>query len=239
MQNVNNKKFPILKILIVQAVVAALILGILLFIKKSSPAEYEKLSKQYVDIVGNDFSDSKTKETWSKIKAFFVDDNNKLSTKNKGAGGKDEDANGNVYPDNCSASKYIISSDIAEVAKGRISSPFGYRINPVTEKLSFHTGVDIANREGTAVKSAYYGLVESVGEDDVYGNYIYINHGNGIKTFYAHLSKVSVSAGDVVSSGKVIGKMGSTGWSTGPHLHFSIIIDDIYYNPSFVLDNET
>lgn len=235
MQNVKNNKFPILKVLIIQAVAVALILGVLLLVKKVSPAEYKALSKQYVDIAGNNMESKKTKQAWNKIKAFFVDENNNISSSDKGSGGKDEDAEGNTYPDNCSASKYIISSDICRPAEGEISSPFGFRINPVSEKLSFHTGVDIANKEGTAVKSAYYGLVEETGSDDVYGNYIYINHGNEIKTFYAHLKSINVSVGDVVSGGAVIGKMGSTGWSTGPHLHFSIIIDDIYYNPAFVL----
>ncbi len=235
MQNVKKTKFPIIKVLIIQAVAVALILGVLLLVKKVSPSEYNKLSKQYVDIAGNDMDSKKTRQVWKKIKAFFVDENNNISESDKGSGGKDEAADSNSYPDNCSASKYIISADICRPAAGEISSPFGYRINPVSEKLSFHTGVDIANKEGTAVKAAYYGLVESTGSDDVYGNYIYINHGNGIKTFYAHLKSVSVNVGDVVSGGSRIAKMGSTGWSTGPHLHFSILIDDIYYNPAFVL----
>lgn len=235
MQNVKNNKFPIIKVLVVQALAVALILGVLLLVKKISPAEYKGISKQYVDIVGSDIQNKKTKQVWNKIKAFFVDENNNITSSDKGSGGKDEDAEGNTYPDNCSASKYIISSDICIPAAGEISSPFGFRINPVSEKLSFHTGVDIANKEGTAVKSAYYGLVESTGSDDVYGNYIYINHGNGIKTFYAHLKKICVNVGDVVGGGTLIGKMGSTGWSTGPHLHFGILIDDVYYNPAYVL----
>lgn len=235
MQIDKKNKFPIIKVLVIQAIAVIIILGVLALVKKVSPIEYNKLSKQYVDIAGNDLDSKKTKQVWNKIKAFFVDENNNISDSDKGSGGKDEDANGNVYPDNCSASKYIISGDICRPASGEISSPFGFRINPVSEKLSFHTGVDIANKEGTAVKSAYYGLVERTGSDDVYGNYIYINHGNSIKTFYAHLKSVNVTVGDVVSGGALIGRMGSTGWSTGPHLHFSIIIDNIYYNPAFIL----
>lgn len=233
MQNVNKSKLPILKVLFVQALVVLTAVGILFAVKKLSPKEYKAAAEKYIDVAGNEQSEQSAKKAWSKIKAFFVDENNNVSEKN--AGGKDEDVNGNKYPDNCSASKYIISEDICPPVDGSISSPFGYRINPVSDKLSFHTGLDIAADAGDSVKAAYYGVVEQAAEDDVYGKYIKINHGNGIETFYAHCSKLCVKVGDVVNQGEKIALVGSTGWSTGPHLHFSIIIDNVYYNPSFVL----
>ncbi|MBQ6381924.1 MAG: M23 family metallopeptidase [Clostridia bacterium] len=234
MQSVNKSRFSLLKVLIVQAVVVSILLAVLYAVKRVSPQDYDMIAKQYVDVAENEQEKEKMKNAWSKIKAFFVDDNEAPAAEN--AGGKDEDAAGNRYPDNCTAAKYVISEDICRPASGKISSPFGYRINPVSGKLSFHTGIDIAAKSGDKVQAAYYGIIESVGEDDVYGKYIKINHGNGIKTFYAHCSKLHVKVGDKVDGGETIARVGSTGWSTGPHLHFSIIINDIYCNPAFVID---
>ena len=233
MQNDKQKKFPILKILIVQAVVVAALIGLVFGIKKLSPKDYEAIEIKYVDVMENESTAQPVKKAIGKLKALFVDDKGKPVEEN--VGGKDEDVNGNKYPDNCSASKYIISEDICVPAKGKISSKFGYRINPVSDKLSFHTGIDIAADFGSPVKAAYYGMIEAAGEDDVYGKFIKINHGNGIETFYAHCSKLCVKVGDIVNAGDKIALVGSTGWSTGPHLHFSIIIDGIYCNPAFVI----
>ncbi len=234
MQNVKKSKFSILKLLLVQAVVVGVLVAVLFAVKKVSPTDYDTIAKRYVDVAENEAESKQSiQKAWSKIKAFFVDENNKKTTEN--AGGKDEDANGNRYPDNCTASKYVISDNICRPAQGKISSPFGYRINPISDKLSFHTGIDIAAKSGDKVCAAYYGLIEETGEDDVFGKYVKINHGNGIETFYAHCSKIAVKTGDMVNGGDTIARVGSTGWSTGPHLHFSIIIDGIYCNPAFVI----
>ncbi|MBR2591006.1 MAG: M23 family metallopeptidase [Clostridia bacterium] len=234
MQNDKKRKFSILKLLVVQAVVVGIIFAVLFAVKKVSPEEYNSVAKHYVDVAENEGGSlSSAKEAWSKIKAFFVDEKSDTQTEN--IGGKDEDANGNRYPDNCTAAKYVISDNICRPAQGKITSPFGYRINPVSWKLSFHTGIDIGAKSGDAVKAAYYGMVESTGEDDVFGRFVKINHGNGIETFYAHCSKILVNTGDMVDSGDVIALVGSTGWSTGPHLHFSIIIDGLYCNPAYVI----
>lgn len=94
-----------------------------------------------------------------------------------------------------------------------------------------HTAVDIANKVGTPIYAADTGVIESIGWGTGYGNNIVINHGGGKKTRYAHLSKFYVKRGQEVDKGQVIGAMGSTGWSTGPHLHFEVIINNRKYNP--------
>lgn len=105
----------------------------------------------------------------------------------------------------------------------------GYRI---TQYYSWrHHGVDIANKAGTAIYAADAGTVESAGWVSGYGNTIVINHGGGKKTRYGHLSKFYVQKGQKVDKGDSIGAMGSTGWSTGPHLHFEVIINGVKYNP--------
>ena len=105
----------------------------------------------------------------------------------------------------------------------------GYRI---TQYYSWrHHALDIANKIGTPLYAADAGVIEVIGWGRGYGNQIVINHGGGKKTRYGHLSKFYTQKGQSVNKGEVIGAMGSTGWSTGPHLHFEIIIDGIKYNP--------
>lgn len=102
----------------------------------------------------------------------------------------------------------------------------------ITQYYSWrHHGLDIANKTGTAIYAADAGTVEYVGWGRGYGNQIVIDHGGGKKTRYAHLSKFFVKKGDKVSKGQNIAAMGSTGWSTGPHLHFEVIINGRKYNP--------
>lgn len=107
-------------------------------------------------------------------------------------------------------------------ARGPITSPFGWRIHPIFGAREFHTGIDIAAQIGTPVVSAYPGIVRFVGWQGGYGRLIIIDHGNGLKTAYSHLSAVAVSPGDRVEQGQQIGRIGSTGWSTGPHLLFEV-----------------
>jgi LysM repeat protein len=105
----------------------------------------------------------------------------------------------------------------------------GYRI---TQYFSWrHFAIDIANHVGTPLYAADAGVIESAGWGRGYGNNIVINHGGGKKTRYAHLSAFNVSKGDVVEKGEQVGLMGSTGWSTGPHIHFEVIINGVKYNP--------
>jgi len=105
----------------------------------------------------------------------------------------------------------------------------GYRI---TQYFSWrHFGIDVANKIGTPLYAADAGVVEVAGWGNGYGNQILINHGGGKKTRYAHLSKFSVKKGDHVNKGQVVGLMGSTGWSTGSHIHFEVIINGVKYNP--------
>ncbi len=96
----------------------------------------------------------------------------------------------------------------------------------------YHSGVDIANKTGTAVTAADSGRVESVIYQNYgYGYHVIVNHGNGYKTLYGHLSKIGVSEGQNVSRGEVLGDMGSTGRSTGPHLHFEVLQNGARINP--------
>lgn len=103
------------------------------------------------------------------------------------------------------------------------TSPFGMRVHPISGTWHMHTGIDLANRTGTPIRAAGSGRVVHV-ENQIsnFGKMIIIDHGNGYRTLYAHLDTFGVSWGEYVSTGEQIGTMGSTGRSTGPHLHFSV-----------------
>ncbi|MHB8994456.1 MAG: M23 family metallopeptidase [Armatimonadota bacterium] len=107
---------------------------------------------------------------------------------------------------------------------GRITSPFGWRIHPITRTRRFHDGVDLACTGGTPIKAADKGRVVHAGWYGVYGNSVIIDHGSGMSTLYAHARSGSlrVRAGEIVQRGQAIAGVGSTGWSTGNHLHFSV-----------------
>ncbi|MBN1625507.1 MAG: M23 family metallopeptidase, partial [Deltaproteobacteria bacterium] len=115
--------------------------------------------------------------------------------------------------------------------EGWISSRFGYRVSPFTNKKEFHDGLDIASRIGTDIISPADGVVASVGNSDGIGTYITINHGYGFKTIYGHLSKSLVKQGQAVKRGQNIALMGNTGRSTGAHLHYEVHVNGVAVNP--------
>ena len=113
----------------------------------------------------------------------------------------------------------------------RFGSPFGNRIDPFNGHLNFHPGVDLVAPTGTAIFASAGGRVVQAGPHGGYGNAIDIQHSSGVITRYGHTSKIFVKAGDLVMPGEKIAEVGSTGRSTGPHLHFEVIIDGTQVNP--------
>jgi murein DD-endopeptidase MepM/ murein hydrolase activator NlpD len=115
---------------------------------------------------------------------------------------------------------------------GKINNEFGYRRNPFNGRgYEFHAGMDIDGNRGDLVASPANGTVTIAGWEGGYGNLIEIDHGNGIKTRYGHLSGIGVQVGDTVKRGQLIGLIGSTGRSTGPHLHYEVRLNDKPINP--------
>ena len=105
---------------------------------------------------------------------------------------------------------------------GRISEGYGYRIHPIYNEKQFHHGVDIANKEGSVIYAAADGRIVDKGYHEDYGYYLLIDHGYGYKTFYGHFRKRFVDIGQEVTKYQIIGEMGSTGTSTGSHLHYEV-----------------
>jgi murein DD-endopeptidase MepM/ murein hydrolase activator NlpD len=106
--------------------------------------------------------------------------------------------------------------------RGAMTSRFGYRVHPLFGRRHFHAGVDFAAPRGTPVRAAYAGRVIITGWYGGYGKVVVLDHGDGISTLYGHLSVVLVGSGQRVAAGTVIGRVGSTGYSTGPHLHYEV-----------------
>ncbi len=116
----------------------------------------------------------------------------------------------------------------------RVTSGFKMRFHPILQKWIAHQGVDYAAPTGTPVRSVGEGVVEFAGVQNGYGNVIYIGHRDNKSTVYAHLSRIDVKRGQSVGQSEVIGAVGSTGWATGPHLHFELRINGVYHDPSTI-----
>lgn len=141
-------------------------------------------------------------------------------------------------PDTVSYDYLVLDFDHVMPTKGTMTSGFGYRIHPITGKRSFHYGVDIGAPLNSDIVSFANGTVEFIGYNSVYGNYLFIRHANGILTFYGHCSSISAVEGQLVNAGDVVAKIGTTGWSTGPHLHFEVRSGDTILDPTNYLNFE-
>lgn len=113
----------------------------------------------------------------------------------------------------------------------RVTSPFGYRVHPVLKTRRLHNGIDIGASHGSSIIAAGSGTVIGAAYNSSMGNYVMISHGNGITTVYMHCSSLLVRSGQKVTRGQQIARVGSTGLSTGPHLHFSVMKNGSYVNP--------
>ncbi len=115
--------------------------------------------------------------------------------------------------------------------KSHISSRYGYRAAPIEGAATFHSGIDIPAETGTEAKAALSGVVVAASYDQASGNFVKISHGNGVYTSYCHASELVVKVGDHVKKGQTVVLVGSTGISTGPHLHFGVYVDGAYRDP--------
>ena len=118
------------------------------------------------------------------------------------------------------------------LSKKIVTSGFGYRVSPITGKWKFHAGIDLAAPEGTEVYACKQGKVKTAAYSDIYGNYIVLSHNNSTTSLYAHLSQILVQKNESVATGQKIGLTGTTGASTGPHLHFEVRENGTPMDPS-------
>lgn len=138
-------------------------------------------------------------------------------------------------PANASLAPVYLMGHVKPPVTGRVTSSYAYRVHPISGNTDFHNGIDVAAGEGRSILAALPGEVEEVGESDIYGNYIILRHAPNLQTFYAHCSQVIAREGMQVRQGERIAKVGSTGMVTGPHLHFSVLVEELYTDPFYML----
>ena len=138
--------------------------------------------------------------------------------------------------DNSTYLFFVDTNMITPLKQSVLTSEYGYRISPISGKWKFHSGIDLAASEGTDVFACKAGEVTYTGFNATYGNYIIITHYNGMKSIYAHLSRITAQRGQKINGGTLIGKVGTTGMSTGPHLHFELIKNGSSTDPEKLLN---
>ena len=126
----------------------------------------------------------------------------------------------------------------APLAEAVFTSGFGYRQHPTKGGDSFHLGTDLAADAGTPIAAMFFGVVIEVGKSDSLGNYLRLYHGGGMEVLYAHCSEILVQKDVVVKAGETVAKVGSTGDSTGDHLHVEVKVDGVSYDPAYILPME-
>lgn len=151
-------------------------------------------------------------------------------------GGEDAVTQGTAAPAGASLAQLHLAVDaVAPLTEAVLTSPYGYRENPITGEHSFHKGVDLSAVAGTPIYSLYDGVVSAAGTSSSYGNYVRVRHSGGVEVMYAHCSYVLVEKGQAVKAGERIAKVGNTGNSTGSHLHIELRFNGIVYDPAGVL----
>lgn len=147
------------------------------------------------------------------------------------------DYSGDALPDNYTMDQLSLGGlETVTPVIGRLNSGYGYRDHPINGRWLFHGGVDIAGNLGDPIAAFAAGTVEYVGQNDSYGLYLQLDHGNGVKSFYAHCSRILVSKGQTVALGETVAEVGATGESTGPHLHLELKYDKTRLNPAYYVD---
>jgi murein DD-endopeptidase MepM/ murein hydrolase activator NlpD len=119
--------------------------------------------------------------------------------------------------------------------RGRLSSRYGYRKNPITGLRGFHSGIDISANTGVPIKAAMAGRVISTGYNDIFGNFVVVSHHSNYRTLYGHMSVIRTETGAYVRGGQTIGDVGNTGQSTGSHLHFQVYKNGLTVNPLLLM----
>lgn len=142
-----------------------------------------------------------------------------------------------IFSQNKDKIQFVNANPNMMPVEGWITSDFGVRRHPIGRSYRMHNGIDIASNLGTAIKSPAAGKVVFSGHSRGYGNMIIVQHGYGVSTLYAHLKSRKVQKGEVITRGDVIGQVGSTGYATGPHLHYEVRVDGIPADPLAFLVN--
>ena len=238
----NKKQDYLIKAILFQFLFCTLIFAFFYSIKYSNNTFLKTFKDLFFDEINKTVTTEEVKETFKKIEDFaekefiLTDFSDELFTAEVlGEGGKDIEIN-NEKITNVSFSNYKFNYKIySPVIDGTVSSEFGERVHPINGTLGVHKGIDIALDDGEPIYAIFDGEIIEANYDQWNGNYIKIKHDNNIVSVYCHCSKLFVEKGDVIRGGEIIAEVGSTGQSTGPHIHFEIRINDVSYDPAIAL----
>ncbi len=240
-------------IMITQTVVAFVLIAFMLISAKTGGKFARIMTDGYENYMAEEFSGEDFSEAFARVEEFAdvfaqTDDSiredtdvqdNEPVTEDESlifAGGKDLDFTSLDALEGICFDNVDVGFTMTEpLGNYEISSDFGYRIGPISGQPGIHTGLDMAAPYGEKIKAAADGIVVDASWDDSYGNYIKIRHDNNTVTIYAHCSSLVACEGEKVKTGDIIAKVGSTGDSTGNHLHFEVRKDNIRINPSYLL----
>lgn len=238
-ETVVKKKNSTNSVMIVQLVVCIFAVVSVFLIGRLSPQTFEFIRDEYNRIMSVDMDAKEIASSAKKVieRAEATDEGQtaEKSTERKNVNTVKSAADGEVM---AVMSLFKSDEEITVPVHGEITSEYGNRTNPVSGEYLMHSGVDIAASQGTEIRAAYSGIVSEVGSNSVGGNYISLVHKDGSETLYCHCSKIIAEKGDVIRAGETIALVGSTGRSTGPHLHFEITVDGKTENPLLYLPNE-
>ncbi len=247
-----NKKDYLSKTLLLQFLVCLVLFGLLFALKNSNSNIFTELENTFSKKLEEKLDLEKAESVFSNFNGKINDykfeaeaeeteyvpfEEPSLSAEIIASGGKDiKVSSREEIPENVSINDYELSQPMILPVSGNTSSEFGIRTHPISGDLRFHAGIDIAAPMGTNIYSAFDGEVILADYDQWNGNFLKIKHDNGIMTVYCHCEKLNVKKGQFIRAGEVVGTVGSTGSSTGPHLHFELRIDNVSYNPQKALN---
>ncbi len=222
------------KIIAVQLVLSLLISGLLFLICRNDGDLSQGIKSFYAGICEKDMTVSELLDVFKNVtKSAFAPTVEEETEKAEG------ETNSNITGEKADFSPVFLTVNFQNPIESKnITSHFGYRISPVTYEYSLHSGLDIAAPENTEIYAAYDGVVKKAEYNDINGNYIVIKHSDTLKTTYNHCNKLLAREGETVKKGEEIALVGATGYATGNHLHFEVLLNGKYINPLWVLNYE-
>ncbi|MBO5747132.1 MAG: M23 family metallopeptidase [Clostridia bacterium] len=241
-----------LNILILQTVIVVIIMLFAVGIRMFGGDLYHKISNAYHSRFDDVTSVSEVIDPQNKTEStnsasnistdvVFDDENSTFSTQNELIEEYDENIDGKVtgnITDFYSIDSKLVSSKYNSFlwpVYGTVSSQYGFRYHPISGDYLMHNGLDIAADKGTEIIAVYDGVVQKSGYSESYGYYVLLKHSNNLETLYAHCSSLNVETGDTVKRGETVAFVGSTGRSTGPHLHFEVRVKNYRIDPEWLL----
>lgn len=243
-----NKKDYLSAALSYQILVCVILFGVLFALNKINSDYIKDLKSEFFDNIQentiiekaenfkNKDSQSETTNVTSDIENETINNIQEALIPKVGTGGMDTDINDvSSIPDNVSVNSYSLNRKMHLPLKGTVTSEYGARIHPIKGNLSFHSGIDIAANKGEPISAAFDGVVTEAEYDEWNGYHLKIQHDNGVMTVYCHCDELLVKKGENISAGEIVAKVGSTGSSTGPHLHFELRINDVCYDPALAI----